>query len=54
MKDLGDELRSGKVHKFNGDQLGLNTQGKGSFTRTRPTNKNWQKNWDRIFGNKND
>ena len=52
MKDLGDELRSGKVHKFSGEQLGLNTQGKGSLSRTRPTNKNWQKNWDRIFGNK--
>ena len=24
------------------------------FTRTKPTNKNWQKNYDRIFGNKND
>ena len=54
MKDLGEDLRSGKVHKFNGEQLGLNAQGKGSFTRTSPTNKNWQKNYVRIFGNKND
>jgi hypothetical protein len=51
MKDLGDELRSGKVHKFNGNQLGLN-QGKGSFPRTKITNKKWQENWDKIFGNR--
>ena len=51
MKDLGEDLRSGKVHKFNGNQLGLN-QGKGSFPRTSPTNKKWRDNWDKIFGNK--
>ena len=51
MKDLGEDLRSGKVHKFNGNQLGLN-QGKGSFSRTKITNKKWQENWDKIFGNK--
>jgi hypothetical protein len=51
MKDLGEELRSGKVHKFNGEQLGL-SQGKGSFPRTKITNKKWQENWDKIFGNK--
>ena len=51
MKDLGNELRSGNVLKFDGNQLGLN-QGKGSFPRTRPTNKNWQENWDKIFGKK--
>ena len=52
MKDLGEDLRSGKVHKFNGEQLGINKQGKGSFPRTQPTNKKWQENWDKIFGNK--
>ena len=52
MKDLGEDLRSGKVHKFNGNQLGLNTQGKGSFPRTSPNNKKWRENWDKIFGNK--
>ena len=51
MKDLGDELRSGNVFKFDGTQLGLN-QGKGSFSRTQPTNKKWQENWDKIFGKK--
>jgi|TARA_R100001530_G_C4315327_1_gene154193 hypothetical protein len=54
MKDLGDELRSGKVHKFNGEQLGMRTQGKGSFPRTSPTNKKWGENYDRIFGKKDD
>jgi len=52
MKDLGEELRSGKVHKFTGEQLGLRTQGKGSLSRTKPTSKKWQENWDKIFGNK--
>jgi len=51
VKDLGEQLRSGKVHKFTGDQLGL-SQGKGSFSRTKPTSKKWQENWDKIFGNK--
>ena len=51
MKDLGEQLRSGKVHKFTGEQLGL-SQGKGSFSRTKPTSKKWQENWDKIFGNK--
>ena len=51
MKDLGEDLRSGKVHKFDGNQLGLN-QGKGSFPRTKITNKKWQENWDKIFGSK--
>ena len=51
MKDLGNELRSGNVLKFDGNQLGVN-QGKGSFPRTKITNKKWQENWDKIFGNK--
>ena len=51
MKDLGNELRSGNVLKFDGNQLGLN-QGKGSFPRTKITNRKWQENWDKIFGNK--
>ena len=51
MKDLGNELRSGNVYKFDGNQLGLN-QGKGSFPRTQPTNKKWRENWDKIFGKK--
>ena len=52
MKDLGEDLRSGRVHKFSGEQLGMRTQGKGSFSRTSPTNKKWRENWDKIFGNK--
>ncbi len=52
MKDLGEQLRSGKVHKFNGEQLGINTQGKGSFPRTLPTNKKWRENYDKIFSKK--
>jgi|TARA_Y100000310_G_C20645290_1_gene796223 hypothetical protein len=52
MKDLGEKLRSGSVQKFNGEQLGIKTQGKGSFPRTSPTNKNWQENYDKIFGKK--
>ena len=52
MKDLGEKLRSGGVQKFNGEQLGIKTQGKGSFPRTQPTNKKWRENWDKIFGNK--
>jgi len=52
MKDLGDDLRSGKVHKFNGEQLGMSTQGKGSFPRTSPSSKKWRENWDKIFGKK--
>ena len=51
MKDLGNELRSGNVLKFDGNQLGLNP-GKGSFPRTSPNNKKWRENWDKIFGNK--
>ena len=52
MKDLGEKLRAGGVQKFNGEQLGISKQGKGSFPRTQPTNKKWQENWDKIFGNK--
>ena len=51
MKDLGNELRSGNVLKFDGNQLGVN-QGKGSFPRTKITNRKWQENWDKIFGKK--
>ena len=52
MKDLGENLRSGGVHKFNGEQLGVKTQGKGSFSRTSPTNKKWRENYDKIFRKK--
>jgi len=52
MKDLGEQLRGGGVQKFNGAQLGLNTQGKGSFPRTSPTSKKWRENYDKIFGKK--
>ena len=52
MKDLGEQLRGGGVQKFNGAQLGLNTQGKGSFPRTSPASKKWRENYDKIFGKK--
>jgi len=52
MKDLGEQLRGGGVQKFNGRQLGLNKQGKGSFPRTSPTSKKWRENYDKIFGKK--
>ena len=52
MKDLGEQLRNGGVLKFNKEQLGLNSQGKGSFPRTSPTSKKWRENYDKIFGKK--
>ncbi len=33
MKDLAKQIREGGVEKFNGSQLGINTQGKGDFYR---------------------
>ena len=53
MKDLGKKLRSGGVQKFNGSQLGLKTQGKGSFPRMDyQTDPEYKKNFEKIFGKK--
>ena len=53
MKDLGKDLRNGGVKKFNGKQLGLNTQGKGSFPRfSFMTDPEYKKNYEKIFGKK--
>jgi len=50
MKDLTDKIRKGGVEKFTGSQLGVNTQGKGSFPRINyQTDSEYKKNFDRIF-----
>ncbi len=54
MKDLGEQLRSGKVGKFNGSQLGINKSGKGDFPRfTYQCDEKYKEGYDRIFGKKN-
>ena len=49
MKDLSKEIRGGGVEKFNGPQLGLKTQGKGSFYRISNADEQYKKNYDKIF-----
>ena len=53
MKDLSKKIRNGGVAKFNGSQLGINTQGKGDFYRISNTDAQYRKNYDKIFGKKN-
>ena len=53
MKDLSKKIRNGGVEKFNGSQLGLNTQGKGSFPRINyQCDPIYKKNFEKIFGKK--
>ena len=55
MKDLSKKIRNGGVEKFNGYQLGISTQGKGSFPRMNyQTDPEYKKNFDRIFRKKNE
>ena len=54
MKDLGKTIREGGVAKFNGSQLGLNTQGKGSFYRISNADEQYKKNYDKIFRKEED
>tara|TARA_R110002020_G_C15959378_1_gene746445 strand:+ start:418 stop:594 length:177 start_codon:yes stop_codon:yes gene_type:complete len=50
MKDLSKKIRNGGVQKFNSSQLGVNTQGKGSFPRINyQTDPEYKKNYDKIF-----
>ena len=49
MKDLSKKIREGGVEKFNASQLGLNTQGKGSFYRISNADEQYKKNYDKIF-----
>ena len=49
MKDLSKKIRNGGVEKFNGLQLGLNTQGKGSFYRISNADDQYKENYDKIF-----
>jgi len=50
MKDLTDKIRKGGVQKFTGSQLGIRTQGKGSFPRINyQTDPEYKKNFDSIF-----
>ena len=53
MKDLTDKVRKGGVEKFTGSQLGIRTQGKGSFPRINyQTDPEYKKNFDSIFRKK--
>ena len=49
MKDLSEKIRNGGVEKFNGSQLGINTQGKGDFYRISIVDEQYKKNYDKIF-----
>ena len=50
MKDLSKKIRNGGVQKFDGSQLRVNTQGKGSFSRINyQTDLEYKKNFEKIF-----
>ena len=49
MKDLAKKIRNGGVEKFDGAQLGMNTQGKGDFYRISNADEQYKRNYDRIF-----
>ena len=53
MKDLAKQIREGGVEKFNGSQLGANTQGKGDFYRISNADEQYKKNYDKIFKKEN-
>tara|TARA_R100000005_G_C4874773_1_gene129410 strand:+ start:178 stop:342 length:165 start_codon:yes stop_codon:yes gene_type:complete len=53
MKDLSKKIRNGGVEKFDASQLGIRTQGKGSFPRINyQTDPEYKKNYDKIFRKK--
>jgi len=53
MKDLSKKIRNGGVEKFTSSQLGINTQGKGSFPRFNyQSDETYKKNFEAIFGKK--
>ena len=53
MKDLSKKIRDGGVHKFNGNDLGISRNGKGSFPRFNYQNdKEYKENFDKIFRKK--
>ena len=49
MKDLSKTIREGGVATFNGSQLGINRNGKGSFFRVSNADKDYIENYNRIF-----
>ena len=46
---MSKTIREGGVAKFNGSQIGINTQGKGSFYRISNADEQYKKNYDKIF-----
>ena len=53
MKDLTEKIRKGGVEKITAANLGVRTQGKGSFPRINyQTDPEYKKNFEKIFGNK--
>ena len=53
MKDLGKEIRNGGVAKFDGSQLGISRNGKGSFPRFNyQSDEQYKENFDKIFRKK--
>ena len=55
MKDLSKKMRNGGVKKFNGSQLGVNKNGKGSFPRWNyMIDEEYKKNYDKIFKKKDE
>ena len=55
MKDLSKKMRNGGVKKFNGSQLGVNKNGKGSFPRwDYMCDEEYKKNFDKIFKKKDE
>ena len=49
MKDLSKKIRDGGVHKFNGNDLGISRNGKGSFPRFNyQIDEQYKKNYDKI------
>ena len=53
MKDLSKKIRDGGVQKFNGKDLGVNTQGNGSFPRWNyQCDDDYAKKFNKIFKKK--
>ena len=55
MKDLSKKIKDGGVEKFNGHQLGINKQGKGSFPRwNHMCDDDYAEKFNKIFKKKNE
>ena len=49
MKDLSKKVREGGVQKFNGSQLGISRNGKGSFPRfSYQSDEKYKENYNKI------